>query len=598
MKHEILWYPENGFIKDNHGRTRFFRGINFGGIKNPAPVEKDDAVGISFTDRPFPESEADELFRRLTDAGFNLIRWGVTWEAVEHDGPEMYDEDFLAYTRRMLKKAEEYNISVIIQPYQNAWCRLTGGCGAPLWTLDKVGFNRNMLEACAAVYTRDAAAKDGYKEYPWQLNYQRYVCQTMFTLFFAGNTFAPECRIEGISAQDYLQEHYIAAMYHVARRLKDCGNVIGMGIMNEPSCGYIGISDLDNYIEPSVAEGVICTPFAGMKAASGIVSTFNHFEKKHSSLNIKKSLVVNDKRNTGEKAIEKCPWREAGVWHEENGNPVLDRPDYFYMRQGSPVDFTEDYLRPFQQIFMEALQKKHPEYIFFTECCPAGVTDGFTTAGIFSCYDSNINSYRKTKTEWLENISHQMMDKAESFFAEGMPSIMGDFGVPMDMMHGSKEDRLDYSCQEEVLTAYMETAEKELLSTVLSEFSLAGFEKDSSCTADFNIYNAALKKFRAEKGFSRPYPIAVAGKPVSFSFHTDGIPMMEFEWDCASCQSDSDEADTEFFIPDVWFPYGWHVEFVEGQGSFREEPANHRLFVKTPEVCRCKIKVMAGKSAK
>ncbi|MCR4940736.1 MAG: cellulase family glycosylhydrolase, partial [Treponemataceae bacterium] len=559
MKHEILWYPENGFIKDNHGRTRFFRGINFGGIKNPAPVEDNDAGGISFTDRPFPESEADELFRRLSDAGFNLIRWGITWEAVEHDGPECYDEDFLAYTRRMLKKAEEYNISVILQPYQNAWCRLTGGCGAPLWTLDKVGFNRSMLEACSAVYTKEAAAKDGYQSYPWQLNYQRYVCQTMFTLFFAGNTFAPECRIEGISAQDYLQEHYIAAMYHVARRLKDCSNIIGMGIMNEPSGGYIGISDLDNYIEPPVPEGVLCTPFSGMKAASGIVSSFNHFELKHSGLSIKKSLVVNDKRNTGEKAIEKCPWREAGVWHEEDGKAVLDRPDYFYMRKGSPVDFTEDYLRPFQQIFMEALQKKHPEYIFFTECNPAGVTDGFTIAGIFSCYDSRINAYRKTKTEWLESLSQQMMDKAEAFSSEGIPAVMGDFGVPMNMMHGSKESMLDYSRQEEVFTAYMETAEKELLSTVLSEFSLPGFEKDASCMADFNVYNASLKQFRAEKGFSRPYPVAVAGKPVSLVFHTDGIPMMEFEWDCAACPADSDETDTEFFIPDVWFPYGWHA---------------------------------------
>ncbi|MCR4939837.1 MAG: hypothetical protein K5930_06995, partial [Treponemataceae bacterium] len=85
--------------------------------------------------------------------------------------------------------------------------------------------------------------------------------------------------------------------------------------------------------------------------------------------------------------------------------------------------------------------------------------------------------------------------------------------------------------------------------------------------------------------------------PVSLVFHTDGIPMMEFEWDCAACPADSDETDTEFFIPDVWFPYGWHAEFIEGRGRFREEPASHRLFVKTPEVCRCKIKVMAGKKS-
>ena len=175
MKHEILWYAENGFIKDFYGRSRIFRGFNFGSIKTPQPVESGDAGGVSFTDRPFPETDADEIFRRLADVGCTLIRWGVTWEAVEHEGPEMYDEDFLAYTRRMLKKAAEYNIAVIVQPYQNAWCRWTGGCGAPLWTIEKLGFNKEMLAECGAVYTKEAAKKDGYSAYPWQLNYQRYL---------------------------------------------------------------------------------------------------------------------------------------------------------------------------------------------------------------------------------------------------------------------------------------------------------------------------------------------------------------------------------------------------------------------------------------
>ena len=69
MKHEILWYSENGFIKDNKGRTRIFRGFNFGGIKSPTPAPNGEAGTVSFTDRPFPESEADEYFRRLADVG-------------------------------------------------------------------------------------------------------------------------------------------------------------------------------------------------------------------------------------------------------------------------------------------------------------------------------------------------------------------------------------------------------------------------------------------------------------------------------------------------------------------------------------------------
>ena len=164
-------------------------------------------------------------------------------------------------------------------------------------------------------------------------------------------------------------------------------------------------------------------------------------------------------------------------------------------------------------------------------------------------------------------------------------------------MHDSKEERLNFTAQEEVLTAYMETAEKELISTVISEFSPCGQEKNSSCTADFNVYNAVLKQFKAEKGFSRPYPIAVAGKPVSFEFHTDGIPFFEFEWDSTVCPPDTNAADTEIFIPDVWFSYGWHVDYFDGNGDVRIETISHRLFIKTKEVRRCRIKVCAGSKA-
>ena len=67
---------------------------------------------------------------------------------------------------------------------------------------------------------------------------------TMFTLFFAGNDFAPLTKIDGQPVQDYLQNHYIDAIKQVALRLYDQPNVIGYDTMNEPSSGYIGWKDL------------------------------------------------------------------------------------------------------------------------------------------------------------------------------------------------------------------------------------------------------------------------------------------------------------------------------------------------------------------
>ena len=46
----------------------------------------------------------------------------------------------------------------------------------------------------------------------WGTNYQRLAAATMFTLFFAGDRYAPNSFIDGVPVQEYLQSHYLGAM--------------------------------------------------------------------------------------------------------------------------------------------------------------------------------------------------------------------------------------------------------------------------------------------------------------------------------------------------------------------------------------------------
>ncbi len=624
------------WFRDEWGRVRLLRGCNVSSeskIPLSPPGETwireslNEKTAVSFVGRPFPEEEADEHFERFAAWGFTFLRWCITWEAVEHEGPGIYDENFLAYLRRMLKKAEHYGLYIYVDPHQDVWSRWTGGDGAPAWTLEAAGFDLERLSETGAALTHQCEGSR-MPVMGWNLNYLRYACATMFTLFFGGNMFAPASFIEGEPAEDYLQSHYIAAMKHTARRIKDCKAVVGFGTMNEPSGGFIGIEDLNVPGDVTAPGGSVGTPFESMCAASGFPVLFRKFALGMRGISWSGTEQINAGGVSLFRDGYECPWKKAGVWDIADGRPVLKDASYFSSVWGKKVSFTADFLKPFQKKYIRELSEKHSQYVFFVEGIPARervlwspddsehgkIADGFhwydgktlllKKWSPFLTVDSESRKIALGRKAVAVSFARQLGRLADAARADGIPPLLGEFGVPFDLDGGKSFKTGDYGPQEEALSLYYDAADRALLSAAVWNYAPGNTHEhgDGWNGEDLSLWCSDEKKGRAEKGFCRPYAAAVAGDPLFmcfdrkkriFTFEWNSVPVAEGQTDpaVAVCVKP-----TEIVVPDIWFPEGWTVRGFDGTGEVEERPELQRLYVYTRTAARCRVTVVpAGK---
>ena len=596
---------KGAWFVDQSGRTMILHGINLGGSsKLPytpliASHQKEDFYEsvyiVSFIGRPFPLNEADVHFKRLHQWGYRFIRLLITWEGIEHAGPGKYDEDYLNYIQAIVKKAAEYDINIFIDPHQDVWSRFTGGDGAPYWTLEKAGFDPLKFNETGSAVIHNIIG-DPFPRMIWPTNYDKLGAATMFTLFFGGNDFAPQVRIDSLSAQDYLQSHYIKAIKQVALKLKGLPNVIGFDTFNEPGAGYIGMRDLTAY--GLLKTGIMTTPFESMVLGSGNTLEVPEFEFALTGSKEKKKVWVNPNKFSAWKSPANDIWKTAGVWgYDTQRKPVLLKPNYFTEVNGKPVDFSNTYFKPFVKDFKAAMHSVDSSWLIFSEAALFHQLPDFSVIEADKMLNAG-HSYEiatlltKEYSWWfgvdgtkgkpvfgkraIRETLHNTIAGIKSETASSLgnkPTLVGEFGIPFDLAEKRAYKTGDYSDQEAGLDRCFRALESNKLSYTLWNYTADNNNAhgDQWNGEDLSIFSKTQQTNskdinsggRALKAALRPYPYKIAGEPIEYFFDMEAKEFyLKFKAD------NSIPAPTEIFIPEFHFGKGFEVLHSPGELAF------------------------------
>ncbi len=590
------------WFKDETGRTRILRGVNLGG-STKVPCRPDgsthraealtDSRQVSFVGRPFPLEEADEHFDRLRRWGLTFLRFLITWEAVEHEGPGRYDEDYLRYLAAVVRKAGEKGFLLFIDPHEDVWSRFSGGDGAPGWTLEAAGFDLLNLHASGAAFVHGRHHPKRYPRMIWPTNATKLAAATMFTLFFGSNTYAPRTTVEGEPIQEYLQRHYCAAMREVMLRLRGMPHVVGFDTMNEPFAGWIGWPDLQK-TGGLVRLGDTPTPLQSMALGDGIPQEVDVWGVGLRGPQKVSTRLVNPAGVRAWRQERTCVWRENGVWDVDGGGkPRLLRPDWFARYGAGKADFARDFYRPFANRVAAAVREAQPKTMIFIEAetgqQPPEWKEGDARNIVFAphWYDG-LTLFLKRYFSWLgvdyrnqkpvfgrravlRAFIAQLRDLRDAATTKlgGVPTVIGEFGIPFDMNERKAYRTGNYRDQIAALDRSFQALDANLLSATLWNYTADNTHPlgDRWNEEDLSIFSRDDRRDpmdpdsggRALEAAVRPYPMAVAGEPLTF--HYD-LKRRRFTFRYRPDPAVTSE--TELFVPALTYPRGVRVTIRGG----------------------------------
>lgn len=560
---------------DACGREVMLRGVNLGGdsklpFENGETWRNDDFSGhrsVSFVGRPFPIEEADDHFARLRGWGFNCLRLLTTWEAVEHAGRGQYDEAYLDYFAEICRRAGQYGFYVFVDFHQDVWSRMTGGSGAPGWTLETIGLCIDRLEPAGAALTmqRSFDADDpnphqsSYPTMCWASNYMRPANGIMWSLFFGGRIATPDFRVGGEHVQDILRSSYLGAMREVAKRVADLPHVIGFDTLNEPNLGWLDRGLSEQYIRIGRG-GAAISPLAALAAANGRaidVPVFIAGESEPSS-----TMRLNPDSLRIWRDDMECPFEQAGIYRLEDEPVAIDEDAFRHGSDGARLDVSADLYQPFFAEVAATIRAIRPDWLVFAELEPLALHRGHQFPAVMPSgsvnalhwYDAltlflkriDVDNYRDL---WTGQALHGRAAVTEAYKTQlglrkaaserfgGAPTLIGEFGIPFDLDHGAGyecwragDHNGAFTMHEQALGMMYDAMDSLKLNATIWNYTASNRNDprvgDGWNQEDLSIYSIDQRDGtndggRAVRGFARPFIRAAQGRVAFVGFDAD-----------------------------------------------------------------------------
>ena len=438
-----------------------------------------------------------------------------------------------------------------------------------MWALYAAGLDPDALHETHAALLHDAW--DAPSDYPpmlWATNYHRLACLTLFTLFFAGDAFAPKCTIDGESIQKWLQRHFLGAVAQLVTAVREAGLldecVIGWDSLNEPHPGLVG-ADLRARPGP-MRQGPMPTPFESMllgvgEAVTLPTYTFGALGARHTgSVHVAPSRGVwltpdaDAARGAGRYGWRRaaappgCVWAQHGVW--DTATKTLLQPDYFR------ADFVEAFWLPHWAAYTRLVRSIHACAIAFVQppvfappphairallderaCSTAHFYDGLTLVtkrwhsfnadgvGILRGAYSHVlfalalgrRAVRACLARQLARLAADVTERMGPY-----PFLVGETGVPMDMGDAT------YAEQAHAMDATLAACDANLLGYFLWTYCADHSSEwgDRWNGEDLSLWSphgpearwAHARGARAIHAWCRPYARAVPGRLTRLAF--------------------------------------------------------------------------------